>query len=171
MKDNIILIGMPGAGKSTLGVLLAKALNYGFADTDLMIQIRYGKKLYEIIDEQGLSYFLSAENQVLSQIQLNRTVIATGGSAVFGTLAMEHLGSIGTIVYIRLGCEEIERRVRNIKTRGIVMEQGQSLKDLYKQRIPLYEKYADIIVDADGMTIEECVKMIADACSVHPSFL
>lgn len=165
MKNNIILIGMPGAGKSTVGILLAKALNYGFADTDLMLQTTYGKKLYEIINEHGISYFLSAENEILSAIELERTVIATGGSAVFGASAMEHLGGIGTIVYIRLGCEEIEQRVKNIKTRGIAMEQGQSLKDVYEQRTPLYEKYADIIVDADGTTIEECVKMIADQFS------
>lgn len=163
MNNNIILTGMPGAGKSTVGILLAKVLNYGFADTDLMIQTKYGKKLYEIINEQGLARFLSAENELLSQIELERTVIATGGSAVFGVQAMEHLGSIGTIVYIRLGCEEIERRVSNITTRGIVMEHGQSLRDVYVQRAPLYEKYADITVDAEGTTIEECVKLVADA--------
>lgn len=160
MKDNIVLIGMPGAGKSTVGVLLAKALNYEFLDTDITIQKKSGKKLYEMINESGIDYFISYENEVLQSVDVTRTIIATGGSAIFGAEAMEHLSDIGTIVYIKLSCEEIIRRVNNIKTRGIAMKHGKTMRDVYEERTPLYEKYADIIVDAENTTIEECVEKI-----------
>lgn len=163
MKDNIILIGMPGAGKSTVGVLLAKALTYNFLDTDISIQRREQKKLYEIINEKGLEEFIQIENGVLSRLEVDGCVIATGGSAVYGAEAMEHLKSIGTVVYIRLGCEEIVRRINNIKTRGIAMKKGNTIEDIYEERVPLYEKYADIVVDAEGTTIEECVEQIIDS--------
>lgn len=165
MKNNIILIGMPGAGKSTVGVLLAKALSYDFMDTDLTIQKEQGKKLYEIINEQGLDAFLRIENDVLKKVEAENTIIATGGSAIFGDEAMKHLGEIGTIVYLKLSCEEIIRRVNNIKTRGIAMSKGKSLEDVYNERKPYYEKYAEIIVEADGTTIEEVVEMIVDRVS------
>lgn len=164
MKNNIVLIGMPGAGKSTVGVLLAKAMNYQFLDTDLTIQQENGKKLFEIINEKGLDEFLDIENDVLSRVEASNAVIATGGSAIFGKEAMEHLKNIGYIVYIKLSCEEIIRRVNNIKTRGIAMRKGKTMADVYKERVPLYEKYADIIVDAEGTTIEECVESIIEAC-------
>lgn len=162
-KKNIVLIGMPGAGKSTLGVLLAKSVNYSFLDTDLVIQQRQKRKLYEIIEEQGIDAFLDIENSTLQDIEVNNTVIATGGSAVFGMKAMEHLRENGIIVYIRLSLEEIERRVNNIKTRGIAMKKGKTLADVYGERIPLYEKYADIVVDGDSTTIEEGVELIINA--------
>lgn len=165
MKDNIVLIGMPGAGKSTLGVLLAKSLNYDFLDTDLTIQKKSGKKLYEMINESGIDYFISYENDVLKEVNASNTVIATGGSAVFGKEAMEHLSQIGTIVYIRLSCEEIIRRVNNIKTRGIAMKRGKTMRDVYEERAPLYEKYADIIVDAENTSIEESVYKLIEQLS------
>lgn len=161
MKNNIILIGMPGAGKSTVGVLLAKAINYEFLDTDIVIQKENGKKLYEIINEKGLEEFLKIENETLSRVEASNTVIATGGSAIFGQEAMEHLREIGHIVYIKLSCEEIIRRVNNIKTRGIAMKKGKTMEDVYRERVPLYEKYADIIVDGENTTIEEAVEKIA----------
>lgn len=164
MKNNIILIGMPGAGKSTVGVLLAKAMNYEFLDTDITIQKENGRKLFEIINEKGLDEFLKIENDVLSRVNVNNTVVATGGSAIFGKEAMEHLSNIGHIVYIRLSCEEIIRRVSNIKTRGIAMKKGKTMVDVYNERVPLYEKYADIIVDGEDTTIEEAVEKILSAC-------
>lgn len=159
-KNNIVLIGMPGAGKSTVGVLLAKALNYDFLDTDIIIQNRNGRKLYEIINDRGIDYFLRLENETLQSVDASNCVIATGGSAVFGREAMEHLREIGVVVYIKLSCEEIVRRVNNIKTRGIVMKKGKTMEDVYAERVPLYEKYAEITVDGEGTTIEECVEQI-----------
>lgn len=160
---NVVLIGMPGAGKSTLGVLLAKAINYSFLDTDLVIQQKQGRKLYEIINEQGIDAFLDIENRQLCDIEVRNTVIATGGSAIYGRAAMEHLRENGTIVYIKLSLEEIEHRVNNIKTRGIAMRKGKTLAEVYEERIPIYESYADIVVDGDRTTIEEGVELIIDA--------
>lgn len=159
---NIVLIGMPGAGKSTIGVLLAKALNYNFVDTDLLIQKKTGQLLYKTIEEKGLEAFLSIENQVLCDVYETESVIATGGSAIFGHQAMEHLKEDGTIVYLKLSYEEIIRRVNNIKTRGIAMKKGKSMKDVYEERTPLYEKYADVVIDCNKKTIEECVESIFD---------
>jgi shikimate kinase len=166
MKSNIILIGMPGAGKSTLGVLLAKAVNYSFMDTDLIIQNQQGRRLYEIINESGIEEFLRIENAALKAVNAKNTVIATGGSAVFGVEAMEHLKADGIVVYIRLSLEEIKKRVRNIKTRGIAMKKGKTLEDVYRERVPLYEKYADIIVDGEGTGIEECVELIVNSLNM-----
>ena len=158
--NNIILIGMPGAGKSTIGVLLAKAMTYNFLDTDISIQRREKMQLYEIIDRKGLDAFLEIENEVLSRLEVDGCVIATGGSAVYSEKAMEHLRREGTIVYIRLSLDEIIKRVKNITTRGIAMKKGMTLEDVYRERTPLYEKYADIILDGDETTIEECVEML-----------
>ncbi len=166
MKNNIVLIGMPGAGKSTVGVLLAKAMNYQFMDTDITIQNENGKKLYEIIAEKGIDEFLKIENDVICQVEADKTVIATGGSAVYGEEAMKHLAEIGHIVYIKLSCQEIIRRVSNIKTRGIAMKKGKTIFDIYEERVPLYEKYAEIIVDAEHTNIEECVELVVDAVSM-----
>lgn len=161
-KDNLVLIGMPGAGKSTIGVLLAKAMNYNFLDTDISIQKRENKKLYEIINEKGIDEFLKIENEVLAKLNVDGCVIATGGSAIFGAEAMANLSELGTIVYIKLSCEEIVRRVNNIKTRGIAMSKGKTMEDVYNERVPLYEKYAEIIVDGENTTIEECVEKIVN---------
>lgn len=146
MKSNIVLIGMPGSGKSTIGVLLAKIIGYDFIDSDLLIQSREGKKLYEIINENGLEYFDKVENEVNASIECERTVIATGGSVVYGKEAMEHLKSIGTVVYLNVPLFELQKRVVNMATRGISMKEGQSFKDLFIERTALYKKYCDIEV-------------------------
>ena len=159
---NITLIGMPGAGKSTLGVLLAKALGYRFIDTDLMIQERTGELLYKTIEKNGIDEFIALEEDTLCQINLEKTIIATGGSAVYGDKAMTHLKSIGVVVYIKLSYEEVYKRVKNITTRGVVMKHGKTLEDVYYERAPLYDKYADIVVDCDSMNIEECINTLVD---------
>ena len=160
--SNIVLIGMPGAGKSTIGVILAKSLGYDFLDSDLVIQKKYGKKLIEIINEKGLDGFLEIEDEVLSKINCENTVIATGGSAVYGEKAMENLKSNGKAVYLKLTAEEIEKRVNNIKTRGIVMKAGQTLREVFSDREPYYERYADITVDCNNTTLEECIAKIIE---------
>lgn len=147
MKNNIVLIGMPGCGKSTVGVLLAKLIGYDFLDSDLLIQRKEGKKLFQIIDEKGLNYFNELEKQVNAGIEVEETVIATGGSVVYGKEAMEHLSEIGTVVYLKVPLAEIKKRVTNLSTRGISMANGMTLEDLYKERSVLYERYADVLVD------------------------
>lgn len=150
MKNNIVLIGMPGCGKSTVGVLLAKLIGYDFLDSDLLIQRREGKKLFQIINEKGLDYFNELENQVNAGIAVEETVIATGGSVVYGKEAMEHLMEIGTVVYLKVPLKEIKKRVTNLNTRGISMASGMTLDDLYNERSVLYEKYADVIVECEN---------------------
>ena len=144
---NIILIGMPGCGKSTIGVILAKTLLLDFLDTDLIIQNKYGKALYQIINDLGTNEFKSIENNIISQIECENCVIATGGSAVYGEKAMQNLKKDGKIIYLKLPEAEIINRLNNIKTRGIVIEKGHTINQLYLERTPLYEKYADITVD------------------------
>lgn len=153
-SDNIILIGMPGSGKSTTGVLFAKAMNYRFLDVDFLIQEKEGKRLYETIEEKGNDYFLSIENEINCSLKVERTVIATGGSVVYCDEAMKHLQSLGTIVYLKVPEKEIERRITNFSTRGIIIKSGNTLADLYNERIPLYEKYADLIVDCDQTELQ-----------------
>ena len=152
---NIILTGMPACGKSTLGVVLAKTLGMSFVDTDLLIQEHTGRLLQDIIDHDGMEEFLRIEEYILTHVQAENSVIATGGSAVYSDRGMKYLRTIGEIVYIRLPLNEIEKRLNNIKTRGIAMAPGENLEDLYNRRIPLYEKYADIVLDAEGMNLEE----------------
>jgi shikimate kinase len=144
--SNIVLIGMPGSGKSTVGVLLAKMLGMNFIDADLLIQQREGMKLYEILAQKGNDYFARVEEEVNASIEAENTVIATGGSVIYGEKAMEHLKSIGKVVYLKVPLRELERRIKNFATRGIQMAPGQTLGDLYAERVPLYEKYADITV-------------------------
>ena len=155
MKDNIILIGMPGCGKSTIGVLLAKNLAYGFLDSDFVIQEQSGRKLQEMIDEMGPEAFSAFEDAVNATLIPHNTVIATGGSAVYGTRAMEHFREIGTVVYLNASYETIEKRIRNFATRGIVIPEGQTFRDVYNERTALYEKYADITVDVDADIADE----------------
>ncbi|MBQ6816178.1 MAG: shikimate kinase [Clostridia bacterium] len=159
---NIILIGMPGCGKSTIGVILAKTLLLDFLDTDLIIQNKYGKALYQIINDLGTNEFKSIENNIISQIECENCVIATGGSAVYGEKAMQNLKKDGKIIYLKLPEAEIINRLNNIKTRGIVIEKGHTINQLYLERTPLYEKYADITVDCSGLTAEECVEKIIE---------
>ena len=161
--ENIILIGMPGCGKSTLGVLLAKTLLKGFVDTDLIIQEKEGKELYKIIAEKGKDAFAQIENKIVSEVKFQNCVVATGGSVVFGEDAMKNLKSQGTVVYLRLPLHEIERRVRNIKTRGIVMAPGMTLANVFEERAPLYEKYADITVHCSRAPLEKTVEKIMKA--------
>ncbi len=156
--SNIILIGMPGSGKSTVGVLLAKALGYSFEDVDLVISRRAGKPLQKILDEDGLDSFLTLEEAVGSTLAADHTVIATGGSMVLSEAAMAHLQTMGMVVYIDVPFAEIERRVTNIRTRGIAFHKNETLADVYRERQPLYERYAAMTVKVKpGDTIEDTV--------------
>lgn len=157
VKDNIVLIGMPGVGKSTIGVILAKILAYHFLDSDLVIQEREGKRLHQIISEAGTDGFLKIENDVNASLDVKRTIIATGGSAVYGKEAMEHLKDIGEVVYLKADYSTIEKRLGNLEKRGVALKPGQTLKDLYDERTALYEKYADVIVDERGLGTEETI--------------
>ena len=160
MMNNIVLIGMPGVGKITVGVILAKELGYQFLDADLLIQKRENRLLKEIIEQEGVDGFIEIENQVNASIEADRTVVATGGSVVYGEEAMAHLKKIATVIYLRLSYEELEKRLGNLKNRGVVLREGQTLKDLYEERIKLYEKYADLIVDEENKGIEETLQAI-----------
>lgn len=157
---NITLIGMPGAGKSTVGVLLAKSMLMDFVDTDLLIQRKYGMSLCEFIEKYGEEEFKRAENDVISSLNCENTVIATGGSAVYGEGGMKHLCKISTIVYLSVPVESLSERLSNIRTRGVVMKKGESIEQLFRRRSPLYEKYAEITVDCSALRAEECVDEI-----------
>lgn len=161
--NNITLIGMPGCGKSTVGVLLAKRLGYEFIDCDLVIQKEEKRLLREIIAEEGLEGFLTIEERVNSRIEANRAVISPGGSVVYGERAMAHLSRIGTVIYLRISCEDLEKRLGSLKDRGVVVKDGMTLADLYEERVPLYEKYADITVDEAGKTAGDVVDCIRQA--------
>lgn len=159
-KNNIVLIGMPGVGKSTIGVVLAKMLGYDFIDADLVIQEKEKKLLREIIAEVGAEGFIEVENRINSSIEAEHAIIATGGSVVYGAEAMAHLKEIGTVLYLKLPYEELQKRLRDIKGRGVVLKDGQTLKDLYEERVPLYEKYADLTVDEERCSIEQTIDKI-----------
>lgn len=162
MKDNIILIGMPGVGKSTVGVILAKQLGYSFVDCDLVIQEQQDRLLSDIIETEGIDGFLAVENRVCASITAKRSVIATGGSAVYGKEAMAHFKEIGTVIYLRVPFEVIDERLGNIRQRGVVIREGQTLRDLFAERSVLYEYFADITVDEDTRGIEETLEEILD---------
>lgn len=162
MKSNFVLIGMPGAGKSTVGVVLAKKLGYRFLDSDLIIQEKTGKLLHQLIDELGEAAFLALENEINASISVHKTVIATGGSAVYGEAAMEHFKEIGRIVYLSLPYDELEERLGDLHERGVVLKPGFTLKELYKERTALYEKYADITVDCSGKSIRQVMEEIEE---------
>lgn len=158
MKDNIILIGMPGVGKSTVGVVLAKAIGYDFMDADLVIQQQTGKLLCELIEELGTEGFIRLENEINSKIDVQKTVIATGGSAVYGSDAMAHYKEIGTVVYLKTSYDELCDRLGDLKDRGVVLRDGQSLRDIYEERSILYERYADVTVSEDGLSIRQTIE-------------
>lgn len=167
--ENIILIGMPGAGKSTLGVVLAKILGYEFIDADLLIQSKLDKTLQKIIDAMGPDGFIEVENEVLSTLSAEHSIISTGGSAVYSDEAMKHLGSIGTVVYLKVSYEELENRLGGLHERGVVMKNGMgmSLADLYEERLPLYEQYADLMVDIDGLSVRDAARRVVDKLSLR----
>lgn len=160
---NIVLVGMPSAGKSTIGIILAKVLGYQFLDSDLLIQEQEKELLKDIIDIRGIDGFLAIENQINREIDTDHTVIATGGSVIYGKEAMEHLQETGVIVYIKLTLQTISERLGNIKQRGVVLRKGQTLKMLYEERCPLYEKYAHITVDGENLNTEELMENIKNA--------
>ncbi len=154
--ENIILTGMPGCGKSTVGVILAKTLGMDFIDTDLIIQLRQKEKLQDLVDKYGTERFKQFEEQALLSVTAKEnTVIATGGSAVFCEKGMEHLKKSGICVYLEVPCEELVARLKNIKTRGIAAAKGMTVEDIFAERSPFYEKYADIRVICDKKSIEE----------------
>ncbi|MCR4638090.1 shikimate kinase [Ruminococcus sp.] len=160
---NIILIGMPAVGKSTVGVILAKLLGYSFVDTDLLIQEREGKLLKNIIAEKGIDGFIETENRILSRLDAENSVISTGGSVIYGDEAMKNLSRNGTVIYLKLDYNKLKYRLHNIKNRGVVIREGQSLSSLYRERTPLYERYADIIIDENGCNIEKTVVRIMES--------
>ncbi|KRE55949.1 shikimate kinase [Paenibacillus sp. Soil750] len=159
---NIVLIGMSGAGKSTLGVLLAKALGMDFVDTDIVIQQHEGRLLQDIIDNDGIEQFLEIEERAVSELQLKNCIISTGGSVIYSEKAMNILKQNGQIIYLHVPYKEIQRRLINVTTRGIVIMKGNSLKDVYEERVPLYNKYSDITLDCSNKNIEQCVSEILE---------
>ena len=157
-KDrNFTLIGMPASGKSTVGVLLAKRLGYSFVDVDIVIQEKEKRLLKEIIAQEGMEGFMAVENRINASLEADHSVIAPGGSVIYGKEAMEHLKEISTIVYLKLSCQDVEKRLGNLVDRGVVLKDGMTLLDLYNERVPYYEKYADITVDETGQTAGETV--------------
>jgi len=165
--NNIILTGMPGAGKSTVGVILAKAMGMTFIDTDIVIQETYGRLLQDIIDEDGPDAFLATEERTVQSLHVQNAVIATGGSVVFSTRAMEFLKSGGIVIYLKISFAEMEKRLRNITTRGIVLVAGQILRAMYDERIPLYEQYADITIGCSDQDFETVVAKVMDELQEH----
>ncbi len=163
MKNNIVLIGMPGVGKSTIGVILAKVTGKDFIDADLVIQKEEGQLLSQIIEEEGTDGFLQIEERVNRSLNPQAAVIATGGSVVYGGSAMEHLRAIGTVVYLKLSYEAVAGRLRDIRGRGVVLREGQTLKELYEERKVLYERYAHVTVEEDGFTVEETLEKTLQA--------
>lgn len=164
---NIVLIGMSGAGKSTLGVLLAKALGMDYVDTDIVIQQHEGRLLQDIIDHDGIEYFLKVEEKIVSELKLRNCIISTGGSVVYSEKAMNVLKQGGQIIYLHVPFEEISMRLTNITSRGIVIKKGNSLRDVYEERLPLYMKYSDKTLDCSNKDIEHCVSDIIAAASTE----
>lgn len=167
-KTNLVLIGMPGAGKSTVGVVLAKKLGYYFMDSDLVIQEREKRLLHEIIAQEGLQGFLEIENRINASLNTEHSIIATGGSVIYGTEAMAHFKQIGTVIYLKLSYEAIENRLGDLRERGVALKEHQTLAQLYAERTPLYEQYADIIIDCEKLVLREVVEQIMQKLENHP---
>lgn len=159
---NIVLIGMPGSGKSTAGVVLAKVLGYRFVDVDLVIQEQEKRLLHEIIRQEGEDGFIAIENRVNAGLNVGNSVIAPGGSVIYGREAMEHYKETATVVYLKLPYEVLEKRLHNLKDRGVVLKEGQTLQDLYEERGRLYEKYADITVEETNLDVAATVQKIVE---------
>lgn len=161
--NNIIFIGMPASGKSTIGVVAAKRLGYEFIDTDLLIQKQEKKLLKDIIAEKGIDGFLAIEDQVNSDVKIDNAVIAPGGSVVYCENAMRHYKEIGTVVYLQTSFQTISNRIGDPKKRGVVLKEGQTLRDLYEERRVLFEKYADVTICEDGLTLEETIGKVVES--------
>lgn len=159
---NIIFIGMPAAGKSTVGVVLAKRLGFQFIDADIVIQEEEGKLLKEIIEEKGADGFLEVEDRINSLIEADNTVISPGGSIVYCENAMKHYKEIGTVVYLKISYDIINKRLKNAKNRGVVLREGQTFQNLYDERVRLFEKYADVTVCEDGLSLEETIDKVME---------
>jgi shikimate kinase len=160
MKKNIVLTGMPAAGKSTVGVILAKYTNMDFLDTDILIQQKTGKRLFEIMESSGVDEFCQIEENTVSEIDTQSCVIATGGSVVYSVKAMENLKKNGIIVWLKISPEQVEKRLKNLNQRGVVHKKGETVLDIYSQRLPLYEKWADISIDSGENRPEDVVNFI-----------
>lgn len=163
---NIVLIGMPGVGKSTIGVILAKIMGYKFVDTDIIIQEQEGRLLKDIIEEKGVDGFIEIENSINMNLNVKESVIATGGSAVYGSQAMENFKETSVIVYLKLDYDTLNSRLNDIKGRGVVLREGQTLSDIYNERTALYEKYADVIIDEMGLNAEKTIQTILEVLGI-----
>ena len=163
MNSNIVLIGMPGSGKSTCGGVSAKMLLKNFYDTDLLIQNLEGRRLQEIINTDGVEYFAKAEERAILSLDLKGTVIATGGSVVYSDKAMQHLKSLGKIIYLHLSYDDMCKRISNLETRGIMLQGGETLEDMYKERLPLYNKWAQAVINCGQNTVEQTARAIVRA--------
>lgn len=159
-NNNITLIGMPASGKSTIGVILAKFTRYDFLDTDLLIQNKTGHTLAELLAEHGVDGFCKIENEICASVDVENTIIATGGSAIYGAEAMQHLKEIGKVVYLKVSLRDLKRRLGDLEQRGVALRDGMTLADLYNERVPLYERYADVTIDETGKRSEGVVRAI-----------
>ncbi len=167
MKSNLTLVGMPGAGKSTTGVILAKLLSLGFMDTDLLIQINRKSPLQDIVDKKGHLYLRKVEEEEILKINLEKCVIATGGSAVYSRKTMDHLSSISTVVFLKVSLDVLKNRISNFKERGLAKAPDQSFEDLFLERQPLYEKYAEITIDCNSISQERAAELIAERLKIR----